>query len=168
MSDNNRDTYGLSRRNYNSFSPLLNYNIYGYNCNNYGHIENCVEVISEKIKKRKPQQSWKEIRNKGNKTKKNPCSYKLHCVHKIIGIQWYIDSGCSSHMTKDRTKFITLKKNEDSVTFGDNDSSKIVGKCNLSLDNGRDKVEKVMCVEYLKHNILSVSQMCDQGSHSYF
>jgi hypothetical protein len=66
-------------------------------------------------------------------------------------------------MTRDRTKFITLKKNEGNVTFGDNDTSKIVGKGTLSLDNGRDKVEKVMCVEDLKHNILSVSQMCDQG-----
>jgi hypothetical protein len=38
MRDNNRDTYGFSRINYNSFSPLLNYNIICYNCNNYGHI----------------------------------------------------------------------------------------------------------------------------------
>jgi hypothetical protein len=56
-----------------------------------------------------------------------------------------------------------LKKNEGNVTFGDNGTSKIVGKGTLSLDNGRDKVEKVLCVEDLKHNILSVSQMCDQG-----
>jgi predicted RNase H-related nuclease YkuK (DUF458 family) len=71
--------------------------------------------------------------------------------------KWYIDIGCSSHMTRDRTKFITLKKNEGSVTFGDNGSSKIVGKGTLNLDNVRAKVEKVLCVEYLKNNILSVS-----------
>jgi hypothetical protein len=56
-----------------------------------------------------------------------------------------------------------LKKNEDNVSFGDNGSSRIVGKGTLSLDNGRAKVEKVLCVENLKHNLLSVSQMCDQG-----
>jgi hypothetical protein len=77
--------------------------------------------------------------------------------------KWYIDNGCSSHMIGDKTNFITLKKNEGGVTFGDNDTSKIVGKDTLSLDNGRDKVEKVLCVEYLKHNLLSVSHMCDQG-----
>jgi hypothetical protein len=77
--------------------------------------------------------------------------------------KWYIDNGCSSHVTRDRTKFITLKKNEGNVNFGDNGVSKIVGKGTLSLDNGRAKVEKVMCVENLKHNILSVIQMCDQG-----
>jgi hypothetical protein len=77
--------------------------------------------------------------------------------------KWVVDNGCSSHMTRDRTKFITLKKNEGNVTFGDNDISKIIGKCTLSIDNGRAKVEKVLCVETLKRNLLSVSQMCNQG-----
>jgi hypothetical protein len=76
---------------------------------------------------------------------------------------WYIDSGFSSHLIGDRTKFITLKKNEGSVTFGDNGSSKIVRKVTLNLYNGRDKVEKVLCVEKLKHNLLNVRKMCDQG-----
>jgi hypothetical protein len=44
---------------------------------------------------------------------------------------WYIDNGFSSHMIGDRKKFITLKKNESSVTFGDNGTSKIVGKDTL-------------------------------------
>jgi hypothetical protein len=38
--------------------------------------------------------------------------------------KWYIDSGFSSHMTGARTKFITLKKNEGRLTFGDNDTSR--------------------------------------------
>jgi len=60
-------------------------------------------------------------------------------------------------MIGDRTKFITLKKNEGNVTFGGNGRSKIVGKCTLSLDNVKSKIENVMCVEDLKHNILNVS-----------
>jgi hypothetical protein len=39
MRNNNRDTHEFSRRNYNSFSPFLNYNIICYKCNNYRHIE---------------------------------------------------------------------------------------------------------------------------------
>jgi hypothetical protein len=38
MRKNNRDTHELSRRNYNSFPPLLNCNIICYNCNNLRHI----------------------------------------------------------------------------------------------------------------------------------
>jgi hypothetical protein len=71
--------------------------------------------------------------------------------------KWVIDSGCSSHMTRDRTKFITLNKNEGNVTFGDNGSSKIVGKGILSLDNRKSKVGMVLCVENMKHNLLIVS-----------
>jgi len=54
-------------------------------------------------------------------------------------------------MTRYRTDFITLKKNQGSVTFGDNGISKIVGKGTLNIDNGREKVEKVLCVEKFKH-----------------
>jgi hypothetical protein len=38
MRNNNIYAYEFSRRNYNSFSPLLNHNIICYNCNNYAHI----------------------------------------------------------------------------------------------------------------------------------
>ena len=72
-------------------------------------------------------------------------------------------SGCSSHMIGDQTKFLTLKKeNEGSVTFGGNTTSRIDGKGTLSLDNGKTKIENVLYVEDLKHNLLNVSQMCDQ------
>jgi hypothetical protein len=59
--------------------------------------------------------------------------------------KWYIDNGFSSHMIGDRKKFITLKKNEGSLTFRYKDTSKIVGKGTLSLDNGKDMVER-FCV----------------------
>jgi hypothetical protein len=42
------------------------------------------------------------------------------------------------------TNFITLKKNERSITFGDNENSNIVGKDTLNLGNGRAKIEKVL------------------------
>jgi hypothetical protein len=43
----------------------------------------------------------------------------LHAQNK--GNKWYVESGCSSHMTRDKNMFCTLKEvNEDNVTFGDN------------------------------------------------
>ena len=52
--------------------------------------------------------------------------------------QWYVDSGCSSHMTGNPTNFLTFKKeNEGSVTFGDNTTARISGKGTLSLDSGK-------------------------------
>lgn len=78
--------------------------------------------------------------------------------------QWYIDSGCSKHMTRDKGKFLTLKnKDKCKVTFGDNVSAKILGKGTISLGNKKNKAENVLLVENLKLNLLSGSQTCDQG-----
>ena len=46
---------------------------------------------------------------------------------------WHVDSGCSKHMTGDPNKFIILRRNKKwKVNFGDNLSSKIIGKGTLS------------------------------------
>ena len=43
---------------------------------------------------------------------------------------WYLDSGCSRHMTGDSTIFSTFSSYYGgSVTFGDNEKGKIMGKC---------------------------------------
>ena len=47
----------------------------------------------------------------------------------------HLDSGCSKHMTGDLNKFITLKYNKGKVTFGDNLSSKIIGKGTTIVNN---------------------------------
>jgi hypothetical protein len=77
--------------------------------------------------------------------------------------EWFIDSGCSSHMTRDQRKFVSLKKKGGNVTFGDDSSTKILGKGIVKLGSENVKVGKVLLVEDLKHNLLSVSKMCDQG-----
>jgi hypothetical protein len=67
-------------------------------------------------------------------------------------------------MTGDRDKFLTLREERDgSVSFGNDDSSKIIGKGIVQIGNKNEKAENVLLVEYMKHNILSVIQMCDQG-----
>ena len=65
-------------------------------------------------------------------------------------------------MTCDPTRFIKLKDNNGRVQFGDNKSSKIIGKCTIVIDSNI-KVENVLLVEKLKPNILNVSQTCEQG-----
>jgi hypothetical protein len=67
-------------------------------------------------------------------------------------------------MTGDRDRFLTLRKERDgSVSFGNNDSAKIIRKGTVKIGNKNTKAENVLLVEDMKHNILSVSQMCDQG-----
>jgi hypothetical protein len=77
--------------------------------------------------------------------------------------EWFIDNGCSSHMTGDQRKFVSLKKKGGNVAFGDESSTKILGKGIVKLGTENVKAEKVLLVEDLKHNLLSVNKMCDQG-----
>jgi hypothetical protein len=66
-------------------------------------------------------------------------------------------------MTGDRDRFLTLRKEKyGSVSFGNDDSAKIIGKDTVRIGNKNTKEENVLLVEDMKHNILSVSQICDQ------
>jgi hypothetical protein len=67
-------------------------------------------------------------------------------------------------MTGDRDRYLTLRKERyGSFTSRNDDSTKIIGKGPLIIGNKNTKEENVLLVEDMKHNILSVSQMCDQG-----
>ena len=67
-------------------------------------------------------------------------------------------------MTGDREKFLTLQKERNgSVSFGNENSMKIIGEGTVQIENKKEKTQNVLLVEDIKHNLLSVSQMCDQG-----
>jgi hypothetical protein len=67
-------------------------------------------------------------------------------------------------MTGDRDRFLNLRKERDgSVSFGNDDSTKIIGKGIVRIGNKNTKAENVILVEDMKDNLLSASQMCDQG-----
>jgi len=70
---------------------------------------------------------------------------------------WYLDSGCSRHMTGDKTKFAKLElKEEGIVTYGDNNKGRILG--NGVIGNGSSfNIKNVLLVEGLKHNLISIS-----------
>jgi hypothetical protein len=72
-------------------------------------------------------------------------------------------------MIGDEEKFLTLRKEiYGSVSFGNNDSSRIIGKGTVRIGNKDTKEKHVLPVEDMKHNILSVIQMCEQGHNLMF
>jgi len=78
--------------------------------------------------------------------------------------EWSIDSRFSTHMTGDRKKIINQKEGKsDSVAFVNNSSVKILGKCIVDLGSNKENATNILLVENLKHNLLSVRKMCDQG-----
>ena len=75
---------------------------------------------------------------------------------------WYLNSGCSRHMTRDRSLFKVFEsKKGGNVTFGDGSISQIKGKGIISLP-GLPDIANVLYVEGLRVNLQSISQICDQ------
>jgi hypothetical protein len=63
-----------------------------------------------------------------------------------------------------KTNFLHYEKQKNgSVSFGNDNSSKIIGEGTVRIGNKNEKAQNVLLVEDMKHNLLSVSQMCDQG-----
>ena len=76
---------------------------------------------------------------------------------------WYLDSGCSRHMSGDKSQFVSLKSKKNGyVTFGDNNKGKIIGIGKVGKEP-LPTIENVLLVEGLKHNLLSISQLCDMN-----
>ena len=70
---------------------------------------------------------------------------------------WIIDSGCSHHMTGDKTKFENMEHYYGaSVRFGNNEPCCIKGKGCISLTNEL-RCDDSYWVERLKNNLLTVT-----------
>jgi hypothetical protein len=62
-----------------------------------------------------------------------------------------------------------LKKESDgSFSFGNDNSTNIIGKGTIKLGSKDATTEKNLLVKDIKHNMLSVIQMCDQGHMLFF
>src|SRR3954465_9344816 len=81
----------------------------------------------------------------------------------IIKEKWIMDSGCSKHMTGKIDMLSSLQhKNSGLVTFSDNNQCKVIAIGNVG--QGKNPlIENVLLVDGLKHNLLSISQLCDKG-----
>lgn len=75
-----------------------------------------------------------------------------------------MDSGYSRNVKGDRRNFITWKPIEKvNAIFVKNNLGKINEKGVVNLSNGKHKFKNLLYVDGLKNNLLSESQMCDQG-----
>jgi hypothetical protein len=76
---------------------------------------------------------------------------------------WYFDSGCSRHLTGMDNFLGNVRPYAKSyVTFGDGAKGKIVGIGDL-VSEGPPRLNNVLLVKGLAANLISISQLCDQG-----
>ncbi|GKA13625.1 integrase, catalytic region, zinc finger, CCHC-type containing protein [Tanacetum coccineum] len=75
-------------------------------------------------------------------------------------VLWYLDSGCSKHMTGDRSRLMNfMKKFIGTVRFGNDHFGAIMGYGDYVV--GDSVISRVYYVEGLGHNLFSVGQFCD-------
>ncbi|GJV18975.1 retrovirus-related pol polyprotein from transposon TNT 1-94 [Tanacetum coccineum] len=84
-----------------------------------------------------------------------PCQFQVVQI-----ILWYLDSGCSKHMTGQRSQLIDfVSKFWGNVRFGNDQIAKIMGYGDYQL--GNVTISQVYYVEGLGHNLFFVGQFCD-------
>jgi hypothetical protein len=128
-----------------------------------------VSLISEMLAYLTPNEQKSVLVRKHRKTSKqvwikkedNMCLVS-HTALKILDTcLWYLDSGCSKHMTGDKTllKEVQMGKGGQ-ITYGDGSQSKVIGKWIIDIP-GLETSQEALYVEGLKANLLSISQFCD-------
>nr|GMD06049.1 Retrovirus-related Pol polyprotein from transposon TNT 1-94 [Ipomoea batatas] len=80
---------------------------------------------------------------------------------------WFIDSGCSNHMSNSRSLFENLNVSQKSeVRLGDDKKVQVDGKGTIAICTSNSKkklLHDVFFVPSLAHNLLSVGQLMDNG-----
>ena len=80
---------------------------------------------------------------------------------------WYMDSGCSRHMTGDRSLFLTLTMKEGgTMGFGGNQNGKIIGSGTIG--NSSVSINNAWLVDGLKHNLLIMVENLKMSHLNYF
>nr|KYP32383.1 Retrovirus-related Pol polyprotein from transposon TNT 1-94 [Cajanus cajan] len=119
---------------------------YIFECGKPGHIKaECPNLLKKQQEEKKMKKngkgkkayiSWEDndssTTSDESKFEENNLCLMTGADQDTINLLWYLDSGCSRHMTGDPSKFSSLKlKNEGYVTYGDNNKGRILGHGNI-------------------------------------
>ncbi|KAI3730029.1 hypothetical protein L6452_18705 [Arctium lappa] len=122
--------------------------------------------VSDISKKRsKARIEWRPKRKgdeKAESVSDNSCNRSVRSDTDVIRHMWYLDSGCSKHMTGHKALLSNYtEKFSGNVRFGNDQLSPILGYGDIVQDNLM--ISKVSYVEGLGHNLFSIGQFCDKG-----
>ncbi|KAK2429199.1 gag-protease polyprotein [Trifolium repens] len=137
-------------------------------CGKYGHIKSFCYKLYGRLKKGSQSQTRAyQTKAKVKKELKPRVQEAAHIAHTSLRASsredWYFDSGCSRHMTGVETYLKDIQSyTTNYVTFGDGAKGKIKGIERLH-NNGLPNLDDVLLVKGLKTNLISISQLCDQG-----
>ncbi|GJT67051.1 retrovirus-related pol polyprotein from transposon TNT 1-94 [Tanacetum coccineum] len=103
---------------------------------------------------------------KNDRISQTPSSNMKNKVEVVQIALWYLDSGCSNHMTGNRSQLMNfVSKFLGTVRFGNDQIAKIMSYGDYQL--GNVTISRVYYVEGLGHNLFSVGQFCSRDTNLY-
>ena len=129
------------------------------NCKKFGHTEKTCRL------KKSHQANFSEEKND-----ENNLFYVCQAATEEGKDTWYLDSGCSNHMTKNESIFCSLDRSKTKVKIGNGDFMEAVGKGTIAIDTKKGKryINDVLLVPNIDQNLLSVGQMIEKGYSLHF
>jgi transposase InsO family protein len=153
-----------------------------FNCNQYGHYKSdCPRMQVECFYCHKPghykSECYKRLREeeqasyaKKDESEKEEDDARLFMAYsnsqEMTKDIWFVDSGCSNHMSGKRESFEKLDETHKlKVKLGDNNSIQVEGKGTVIVKtlNGIRKLKDVYFIPELSQNLLSVGQLIRSG-----
>ena len=121
-----------------------------------------VDNLKKKCQSNRSMEREEKIMFEGQKCLSH-ASLFVHTSLKVFNsCLWYLDSGCSRHMTGDKKLFKTLKeKVGDYVTFGDGSHAQVLSKGTIEIPR-LPLLKDILYIKGLKVNLLSITQICDE------
>ncbi|MQL89650.1 hypothetical protein Taro_022224, partial [Colocasia esculenta] len=159
-----------------------------YECKKPGHIKaECLKLKKPEFRKRESSKKFRRHKKKvmaavwsnsndsdsesslNSKEEEANLAFMANTEEKgnLRASKWYLDSGCSRHMSGNRKLFTHLQAEEGTVTYGDYGKGTVTGSGSVS-NKGKTIIEDVLCVKGLKYNLISISQLCGKGHQIKF
>nr|KYP39567.1 Retrovirus-related Pol polyprotein from transposon TNT 1-94 [Cajanus cajan] len=134
-----------------------------YNCNKYGHY--AADCWSKGNSSNREEEA--NVAQKEDSEDEVLLMVTTTEPEKIYGESWYLDTGCSNHMSFQKSWFIELnEKIKTKVKFADNSTVKSEGKGKILIRRRDGKaaiISDVLYVPAMKHNLLSIGQLLQKG-----
>ncbi|GAU33426.1 hypothetical protein TSUD_380620 [Trifolium subterraneum] len=141
-----------------------------YNCNKYGHYAS--ECKAPKKKKSQDTEEEANVAQDGS-TSEDDVSFMVTITDETAeSMVWYFDTGCSNHMTGNKsilTDFNKCLNTRIKLANGNFIAAEGMGNVVIQRSNGKKTViEKVLYVPGMKCNLMSVGQLLEKGFKAVF
>jgi hypothetical protein len=135
-------------------------NIQCYYCKRYGHFERDCRLKEGNNNK------GVNYAQEGDEASSNNLFLSYDKAENGTKDIWYLDSGCSNHMSGNKKLFSTMDGSfKSKIKLGDDKALEVVAKGAMEVHTkeGMKSVKDIYYTPQLKHNLLSVGQLCEKN-----